>query len=251
MTFDSSLITKEVIFCSLAALGGMVGLRGLLLELKEEKESEKEWYSDLSDFRNGKHKSMRGAIWVMAGVGIEIIIAVVFVGLDIIDKNEINKQGPLNQPIAYLSATVWLKTAGIDRTATNNLLKMKIDNPKNIDLAFGRRDRIKVPGFPTLFLSDGSPAPGGSNMWWHLQFNQLDSISPNQVELVKDAFKWNVVELEARFLPPKTEVITGYVSLTFNFEKTNFNIRSQMAKPQTEYNPFLDNPPTNVTVFGQ
>jgi hypothetical protein len=113
---SSSFLTKEIIFCGLAALGGLIVLRGLWLELKSDKESEKEWYSDLNDFKKGKHKSWCGEIHVIVGIAVEIIVAVLFAAMDVKEKHDIIKyeaqSDPRSQPITYLAALVTLNVRG-------------------------------------------------------------------------------------------------------------------------------------------
>ena len=85
-------------------------LIGLWMEFKRDKQSEKEWFSDINEFRKGRHTSRRGEKWVIAGVVIEIIVAILFASHDVWDKYEIDKRAaendPQKQPLSSIVATV-------------------------------------------------------------------------------------------------------------------------------------------------
>ncbi|MGH7940413.1 MAG: hypothetical protein ACREDS_14460 [Limisphaerales bacterium] len=112
---DASLWTKEAIFGFLAAIGGLVLFCGLILEWKSDKKheaEEKKSFSDINEYRKGRRKSKRGEIWVISGVVIEIVIAVIFAMLDVKAKHNINienaKNAPLNQPLSDLEVEAFI-----------------------------------------------------------------------------------------------------------------------------------------------
>src|ERR1019366_3026578 len=86
----SSLLAKEVIFCFSAAFGGVIVLRGLWLEYISTDEKRYET-ADIIGFRSLKAKEKRGEVLVMAGILIEIVVGMLFAGIDVWDKYEINK----------------------------------------------------------------------------------------------------------------------------------------------------------------
>jgi hypothetical protein len=90
-SISASLLAKAVVFSFFAAVGGVILLIGLWMEFKRDKQTEKEWFSDINEFWKAKRKSRRGEKWVIAGVAIEIMVAVLFATLDVWDKYEINK----------------------------------------------------------------------------------------------------------------------------------------------------------------
>lgn len=86
----SSLLSAEFVFVGLAAIGGMIVLCGLWLEYKFGDEDNE--FPDLRSFWRAKRLTRRGEKLVMLGVFLEVVVAMVFAGLDVFEKYEINKK---------------------------------------------------------------------------------------------------------------------------------------------------------------
>src|ERR1017187_4554465 len=84
-----------------ASVGGILVFFGLLLE----KLAGNPWYPNIDGFRQRESKTRWGWRLLMSGILVEI-----GVGFAIAVKDEMD--APLNQPIATISATVWLCVKG-------------------------------------------------------------------------------------------------------------------------------------------
>jgi len=87
----------------LAALGGGIVLIGLWMEYTSKIESP-DLYKNINDFWSLKSRNKWGEIWVMIGIGFEIVIGIIFAF-----KEE--SEAPLNQPISLISAVVRFNVA--------------------------------------------------------------------------------------------------------------------------------------------
>jgi hypothetical protein len=109
-------LSKALVFSILAAIGGIIVLWGLLLEWKADKEWYfNEQYSNLEDLRKCKFKAKCGAKLVMAGICVEIIIAIIFAILDVSEKW---KSDPRNKPISEVDALVYFVASGTNDAGT-------------------------------------------------------------------------------------------------------------------------------------
>jgi hypothetical protein len=101
-TVSSSLAEAWVI--TLAAIGGVIVLIGLLLE----KFSEKKWHKNINDFRRCESRRCWGEWFVMAGILVEIIVAA-FSANDAWQTRQMAiKNDPRNATISEISATAIL-----------------------------------------------------------------------------------------------------------------------------------------------
>ena len=230
--------SAEIWVISFAAAGGIIVFLGLFLERIAE------WKSEEHIVKPRKCVSDWGWRILMIGIAFEI-------GVAIWSAYDAWEGDPLNQPITSVGAVVWFSTeGGTSRTAVDNLNKLM--NPRTIHLAFGPREEVVKPGWPTLFCSDWLNYFDGTNTHWGFQFNQNLLIDPVQNEIVRDADNWNTFFIEVRFLPPKTKIVGGQITLFVNATIKKFNIPPQTLKSyNADFTDFQHNPTNSVTVFGE
>lgn len=96
-----SWLSESVIVAVLSSVGGILVLKGLCMEEGKEKEM----FSDLADKRRRESRAKLGAKYVIAGVLIETLIGG---GLAAYDGIENWNNNPINQPIKYVHANVFL-----------------------------------------------------------------------------------------------------------------------------------------------
>lgn len=84
--------------------------------------------------------------------------------------------------------------------------------------------------------------PDGENMDWILGFNQNIIFSPFNGS-AKDAAKWDVIKLQASFLPDEAVILGGTARLTINSTFEDFVIPLQKLKHLSDMEAFSKNPP--------
>jgi len=101
-----SLLSKAVVFASVASIGGIFVLVGLLLE----KGKEKHLFSDVNDFRLQKTKAEWGSWILIVGIVIEIgtgaALTWIEVGENIDAANRMAQLDPIKRPVSDISAIV-------------------------------------------------------------------------------------------------------------------------------------------------
>lgn len=265
-----SLWTKEVAFCGLAAIGGLVVLCGLWLEYISTDEDRYE-KATIEDFRSLKSKEKLGEKLVMVGIWIEIGIAVLFAGLDVWDKHEINiataKNNPLLQPATQISATLLLTIATPNFTQQSeqnvrysflNFNTKSITNFSNqqifsVAASSGRyflHQNVPTNGIIVI----GGPTPKVTGYTVGLRFEQEGLLLPSGQPLsIENTNSWDdfpeisitnalseirFAEAYINFLPTNTVIIRGRAVLSINGYRMDFSFNSNsISREMSEYNP--------------
>jgi hypothetical protein len=206
----SSLWTKEFIFCFSAAIGGLVVLRGLWLEYvsTDEKRYEK---ADIDGFRSLKSKEKCGEIWVMVGIWIEVAVAMLFAGIDVWDKHEINKNAAQNDPHNFPILSV-LGYAMIEVRPLEPLV------------GFDLRNVPKVLGAKGVQLNDLTP----NNLGAWLEMGRAREMSATNWD------KWGTTETisDNVSVSAETDPLFGneqFVRFDINFGKKLFSNREHLS----------------------
>lgn len=242
-------------------------LRGLWLEFKEDLKSEKEWYSNLDDFRKFKKKSKHGEIWVAVGVSVEVVIAIAFAVLDVRDKYEINvnadRNNPLNKPFSSISARADIDALMSQEAQSNAMvqvrpikdwqvvfatLELRTLNTnillKNVPISAPKRDiNPYVGGLLSVSYSRSNRVviSRKSDVGFEITFsmdNTFDyregfykNYSPNQWPTAGQILNdFNVLKITQNFIPVGTEINGGHVEIVINGIETNFEIFPQPMK---------------------
>ena len=242
----SSLSAGEVEILFWATIGGIIVFIGLLLEKFAD------WMNDR--FLGGTdkpHKNLELAGWciLMFGIFIEIAVA----GWSANDAWQTRqmaiKNNPNNFPIASVSAQVLLVEKGTNCVPRDPLGfgQTSLTIGSSEQTSFWRPDMA-----PNLTCSKCDSIqrndPDGENMDWILSFNQ-NVIFPSFNGSVEDAAKWDVIKLQASFLPDDAVILGGTVRLTINSTFKDFVIPLQRIKHLSDMEAFSKNPPKSVTVF--
>lgn len=263
-----SVVTKAAITAFFAAFGGGVLIWGLVLEWRQEKRSERDWFSNINDFRNSKQKSKQGEKWVIAGVAIEVVVAVVFAVTDVCEKYKINANAaahdPANLPIerisGYAKIEVWPPYPNFARNLRLNGLygdfPEEISDPKEL-----QNDEVVELGFGTHPYAD-SASEIDFNGWigskrellidhannvhkirFDVFFDTTNSGFPSWVALNPHGVTFNELKFVGFSLrdvmPPPIQIATGVVTISVNhvgngvkLEKTFFiSAQTNLTKP--------------------
>lgn len=157
---------------------------------------------------------------------------------------------PLNQPIAYLTASVSLMNLGTNRTKIDPskpfggaaFVKLRFgcskhpENGWSAELACASCETTIIIGAPTNKIPSISDKPMGTT--WLLEFGSsgmghfLNVIPPKAT--VRDANEWDAIEFDAPFLTPGTEIIGGDIILIINSTKKRFEIPPQKIQKAEE-----------------
>jgi hypothetical protein len=227
-----SLLTKEVVFSFFAFIGGAVVLIGLWMEWrsgkKDEVESEKEWFSDINKFRRRHRKSHAGEFWVMSGVFIEIIVAVVFVTMDVVDKHkfseDVNRIDPTNLPVLNINAFVKLRVKGKDfpdLTQWESIpLSTNWGSKKTTLTLCGNAPNSVLPSIPSMIADDFGIGTGFSDFREYFLNFRMESVSAAMNLPLQSASKSlgaaQFISIDVKFLPPQSEVLDGYAFVVVN-----------------------------------
>jgi hypothetical protein len=232
---SSSLLTKEIVFGSLAAIGGACVLRGLWMEYVSTDEKRYESI-DIKGFRELKIKEKRGEKWVMVGIVVEITVAVLFAALDVKEKHDINKQNEANDPrnasISYMYATALLQVKGTQFNDLTNwnpnhvaLLRLCLNDVRHIpNFDWLDADTYKKGEYHNMFDS--------ANRSYAIRFQSWGFLPGMGIKSkVKDLDAINLLQMEINFLPRGAEISGGGVELVAN------NLHKVFAiLPQTDTN---------------
>jgi hypothetical protein len=232
---STSLLTKEIGFSVVAALGGLIVLIGLWMEYVSTDEKRYESV-DIKGFRKLKSKEKRGEKWVMAGIGIEIIVAVTFAALDVREKHDINGQAeanaPRNQPISEMSATAVLIVKGTDFNDLTNWDSRRVSR-----ITLCKDDIMHIPNFDPLDAesfsrNDHKNIFDSVNRQYGIRFSSFPFMAGMGVEMpVKAIDEVNLLRVEINFLPHGSEISDGGVILRVNNSTKMFKFL-----PQTDTN---------------
>ncbi len=228
-SISSSLWTKEVIFSFFAALGGGILLWGLLLEFRSEKQSEiqseENWFSDLNKYRSRYRKSLCGEKWVIVGVSIEIIVAVVFAVIDVKEKYDIGKKiDPANFPVFNINALVKLRVKGNvfpDLTQWDSIpISTNWGSKKATATLCGNGPNSVLQSLPTMISDDfgiGTGYPDSREYFLNLHMESVSAAMNLSAQPASKSFSVaNFIAIDVRFLPPQSEILDGYAFVVVN-----------------------------------
>jgi hypothetical protein len=185
----------------------------------------------------------------MAGIVVEIGVAV-WSAKDAWETRQMAiKNDPVNFPIANVSAQVLLVEKGTNRVPRDPLGfgQTSLTIGPSEQIGFWRPNmapNLTCSKCDSLLRND----PDGENMDWILSFNQ-NIVFPTFKGSVKDAAKWDVIKLQASFLPDDAVILGGTVRITVNSTFKDFVIPMQKIKRTADLEAFSKNPPKSVTVF--
>jgi hypothetical protein len=146
-----------------------------------------------------------------------------------------------NQPITSITATVMFFQIGTNSSTFSSLKQSDVtDNafsPPLITLKIGSSEKLKTADSMPVRLvcsSCKSSADNGGYTQWLLDFSSsgeagLVSVFPSNIPL-KDANKWDTVDIQSVFLPVGTTIQGGVVVLCLNGSKRWINIPKQNVK---------------------
>jgi hypothetical protein len=218
-----------------AMAGAAIVLVGLFVELFAEKEN----FNGVRSFRRWKiAKKWGGEIVVIIGVAFEMVVGGIYAFREC-------KNDPLNQPIDSISSQVDFIMRGT--------------NPPFLPL--GGRLAVGTPEMETngthtlfpIFISDFKWVTlTNSKTLWVVEYDEMPLTASFSGELVRDADKWTVFDLQVPFLAAGTEIISGKVVLKINsIMKTNVIPPQMIKSPKFFHEVYLKSPTEGVTVFGQ
>lgn len=217
-----------------ASVGGMIVFLGLWIE-KEADEATKNGHLAKPVDASAINLNLKSEIgwWIlMAGIFVEIVTGSVLAAHDIWVARQtaakIAMNDPRKQPITFADAFVWLESSGTNLTypalqpARNNEL---------VTLGFGQSEQVKSNQWSLLLVCKDSKELGGG---WYLEFGSMLEAPLWNAGLhnatVESADRWDVVVVNAPFLPPNTKVLKGELTLFLNSEKRVYPIPPQIAE---------------------
>lgn len=243
-------LTEAVVLSFLAVVGGVLVYVGLSLERR----SEKSWYSNIEDFRSRESDKQRGWSWLMWGIRVEIITALVFALISVRDDMKNASNNPLNQEAQSAKATVFLWTEG------TNIPPMAHDLPVLLSmsskLAFGSPELMKT-GAPNLFspflMHWTPPAVDGTNMRWRITFDRNDQVFLDcDLHIrVSEAIDWRKFELGVTFLPVGTKLKKAEIILTVNDTSVTNVVGSRAVRSSDDLAKFWDKLTNGTEVFNE
>jgi hypothetical protein len=170
---------------------------------------------------------------------------------------------PLNQPIASLTASVLLMNLGTNRTNIDPsqplvgaiFVKLRFGCSKHsekgwiAELTCASCIKNALIGVPTNRIPTVSDNIIGNS--WLLEFGpsgmgHVTSKIPSKAK-VRDANEWDVVEFDAPFLPPETEIIGGDIKLTINSTEKRFEIPPQKIQKAEKIQPTEEQKTQGIT----
>lgn len=237
----------EVWVIAIAAIGGMIVFAGLLIEKIAE------WKSEKHIVKPCKGLSEWGWGILMAGIAIEIGVAVWSATDAWQTRQAAIKNDPLNQPIASMTATISLALSGQTNRANDGRITIVSGALTNgiVMMDFCRLDQVK-PGinFNSYSLSCSSWANPITN-WWSFKLDTGMNTYLGPPARVRDVKDWNVVEIFVPFLQPDAEIVGGRIVLIVNSTPWSFEIPPQRVSAGEECVNFRQNPHAAVIVFGK
>lgn len=195
------------------------------LEFKEEKKPKKEWFSDVGEYRDRHRKRLYGEKWVIAGVTIEIIVAVVFAVMDVRDKYKIGEKiDPTNLPILNINAFVKLRVKGNvfpDLTQWDSIpLSTNWGSKKATAMLSANAPSAPISSIPTMVADDFGIGSGYPDFREYFLNFRMESVSaamnlPSQ-PASKSISAANFISIDVKFLPPQSEILDGYAFVVVN-----------------------------------
>ena len=202
----SSLLTKEVVFSFFAFIGGAVVLIGLWMEWKsskkEEHEAEKDWFSDIDKFRRRHRKLHAGEFWVMSGVAIEIIVAVVFAAMDVVEKHDIGERiDPTNLPVLNINAFAVLRVKGSvfpDLTQWDSIpLSTNWGSTRATATLCGNAPNSALSSMPAMISDDfgiGSGYPDSRQYFLNFRMESVSAAMNLPLQSASKSFHWKTTD---------------------------------------------------------
>jgi hypothetical protein len=227
--------SELVIFC-FAAFGGLIVIVGLWMEYTSEDEKR---YKNIDNFRSLKATGKRGEIIVMAGILVEIAVAIGFAARDDSHMRQIEiNNNPMNQPISSVFAQVTIVERGTNETVVDPLVfgavNLTISSSELTNFwRTGTPPNLVCTAFRTVIRLD----PNGADKEWFLDFSQTDMF-PTLNGAVRDVAKWDEIKLVAAFLQGNTEILGGSLKLTVNLTNVEFSIPPQKVKKPEDLDAF-------------
>jgi flagellar basal body-associated protein FliL len=219
-----------------ASFGGMVVFLGLWIEKEADEEGKKEEHLP----PGLRFKAQIGWWVLMVGILVEIGTGAGLAAFDVYENTKTAKANanadPLNQPIALVTANVELFEAGTNRaqvvettTGTHPVPFIKLLVGSGANLKAGWPIVLMCSSCERTVLVDGSGNPMGIS--WNLEFGSgelghvMNVVPTNST--VKDAKRWDTVELDGLFLPKNTVIGGGDIMIFANSTKMSFAIPEQ------------------------
>jgi hypothetical protein len=219
----------------LAGFGGLLVVIGLLMEHF----GNRDWY-EYKCLPEGRSKSLKwvGEWFVILGVGIEVLVACFTAA------NEWQNR-PSNKPIASISAKIEFIVRGTNTPVSSLGGQLAIGNPESEKNGAHTLYPFFDSDFKWVYLKD-------SKTLWIMECEEMPLTDSFSSELVRDADKWNVFEIQVPFIAAGTEIIGGNIVLNINsILKTN-DIPPQTIRSLKYFHEiYVKNPTTGVWVFGQ
>ena len=161
---------------------------------------------------------------MIAGVFIEIIVAVVFAVIDVKEKYDIGKKiDPTNFPVLNINALVKLRVKGNvfpDLTQWDSIpLSTNWGSKKATAALCGNAPNGVLP-IPNMVADDFGIGTGHSDFREYFLNFHMESVSAAMNLPAQPASKSfsaaNFISLDVRFLPPQSEILDGYAFVVVN-----------------------------------
>jgi hypothetical protein len=218
---SESLLSKAVVFASVASIGGIFVLVGLLLE----KGKEKERFSSIKDFRLQKAKAEWGSWILIFGIVIEIGTGAALTWMEVSESidaaNRMAQIDPINRPISEISAIVDFKvkedkpseTAHWGAASVAGILLCETNlMAGNEFVGFSQIGFLNAPSFDRYF--------DGTKLEYVLHFH-FDEFSTLFAHGRNRSVKWALenirfLDITTKFLPHDAEILEGSAVVIIN-----------------------------------
>lgn len=210
---------------ALAAVGGLFVLVGLALE----KGKDAEWFKSARDSRWQNAKAKCGWWLLMVGILLEIIIGSALAWKDEQENktvaNHMAKIDPENLPILNINAFVKIQVKGNvfpDLTQWDSIPLSTNWGSKRATLTFcgNAPNNILSSSIPTMIADDFGIGTGFSDFREHFLNFRMESVSAAMNLPLQSASKSlgaaKFISIDAKFLPPQSEVLDGYAFVVVN-----------------------------------
>jgi hypothetical protein len=255
-----SWLLGQAVIWGLAAIGGIIVIRGLWLEYKGGKNGY---------FHAQKRMTEHGEIWVIVGVAVEIIVGVGFAVRDGLQARqtaiEIARQDPMNRPISQISAILRFKINKVNIRAVlhfggPSVAIISLLEPVDATMGDGKPGVLSpLTLSPTgklyaLYLSSSLPdlvadtfdTPDGftGTRPYFMQLHMWDfsvGLSTNWEQLqAKELDRVQALRIMVKFLPHDIEILEGSVDIFVNANlRKTFKISPQKDNEEFPLDAFI------------